>query len=341
MYDPIRQRMLLFGGNTTNDVFQLTLTGTPTWSQLAPTGTPPSPRSKASVIYDPVRDRMLVVGSSTGPGSDVWALSLTGTPTWTQLLADGTIPGFFGGPAVYDSRRDRLVLLGTMEGTYLNAWALPLGAPPAWSVLAGGASTIPVRYEFAADYDSTNDRVLVYGGHGNTPEQRFGQLVSLSLGSGETWAYESRAGLAPFARQQFTFVRDPRRARFVMYGGQESLAFGNFNNWNSVSVWFLNDGSLLSVPPSPSPGSGLALASCRLVGSDRVSVRYTTADAGALSIEVMDIQGRRLGRGEATAAAAGAGEATVALSRAPAPGLAIVCVRQGAQMASKKLVMIR
>ena len=45
-----------------------------------------------SAIYDPVRDRMVVFGGSAVRASnfnDVWALSLAGTPAWTQLTPIG------------------------------------------------------------------------------------------------------------------------------------------------------------------------------------------------------------------------------------------------------------
>ena len=51
VYDPTRQSMLLFGGRVSqseqlsNDVWELSLSGPPTWTKLATTGTPPSPRS--------------------------------------------------------------------------------------------------------------------------------------------------------------------------------------------------------------------------------------------------------------------------------------------------------
>ena len=48
IYDPVRDRMVVFGGydgaSRYNDVWALTLSGSPAWSQLAPSGTPPSAR---------------------------------------------------------------------------------------------------------------------------------------------------------------------------------------------------------------------------------------------------------------------------------------------------------
>src|SRR5262249_4152853 len=89
IYDPVRDRMLVFGGFALaglNDVWELSLSGTPTWTQLTPAGTPPSAREGPTAIYDPVRDRMLVFGGySAAYLNDVWELSLAGSPAWTQL----------------------------------------------------------------------------------------------------------------------------------------------------------------------------------------------------------------------------------------------------------------
>src|SRR5262245_28871785 len=63
IYDPVRQRLIVFGGNDgarSNQVWALSsLQFGPTWTQLTPLGTPPSPREDHSAIYDPVGDRMI------------------------------------------------------------------------------------------------------------------------------------------------------------------------------------------------------------------------------------------------------------------------------------------
>ena len=65
IYDPVRDRMVVFGGydgTLRNDVWALSLSGSPAWSALAPAGSPPSARYGHTAIYDPVRDRMVVFG---------------------------------------------------------------------------------------------------------------------------------------------------------------------------------------------------------------------------------------------------------------------------------------
>ena len=73
VYDPLRDRRLVFGGTEgsvrRDDVWALSLAGPPSWDEIAPLGTPPSPRTEHAAIYDPVNDRMLVFGG-TSPGNN-------------------------------------------------------------------------------------------------------------------------------------------------------------------------------------------------------------------------------------------------------------------------------
>ena len=80
IYDPVRDRMVVFGGYDgalRNDVWALSLSGSPAWSALAPAGILPSARYLHTAFYDPVRDRMVVFGGRDGTSrkNDVWALS--------------------------------------------------------------------------------------------------------------------------------------------------------------------------------------------------------------------------------------------------------------------------
>ena len=121
IYDPVRDRILVFGGYSAdglrNDVWELTLSESPSWSLISPSGSPPQARQKHLAVYDPVRDRMIVFGGMTGSETlfDVWALSLSGNPEWSELPAlFSPSPGSateFAWTAVYDPARDQLVAL--------------------------------------------------------------------------------------------------------------------------------------------------------------------------------------------------------------------------------------
>src|SRR5207245_2426423 len=125
VYDPDGDRLVVFGGFDDayayrNDVWALTLSGTPAWIKLAPSGTPPSPRGYVSAVYDAPRKRMLVYGGSDGRSlfGDVWALSLVGPPTWSQVAASGTAPSPRAQVGLgYDSTHDRLIVFAGSSTT--------------------------------------------------------------------------------------------------------------------------------------------------------------------------------------------------------------------------------
>jgi hypothetical protein len=187
IYDPVRQRMVIYGGTNIiftflNDVWALSLPpgGAMAWTQLATTGAPAPARVEAAAIYDPLRDRLLLVGG-TFPGgqqtNEVWALDFA-TSTWALLGTSGTppAPGVFmaGG---YDASADRVVVHGTS-----GAWQLALAGTPTWTQLPTGPG--PAQ----GVLDPIGRRLLVNAAPG---------LWALSLVGPPTWQTLTIAGTPP------------------------------------------------------------------------------------------------------------------------------------------------
>jgi hypothetical protein len=225
IYDPVRNRMVVFGGDDNSsphyfgDVWALSLAGAPAWTQLTPTGTPPSRRSAHSAIYDPVRDRMVVFGGrdSTGLYNEVWVLSLSGTPAWTQLTPTGAPPSArCSHSAIYDPLRDRMVVFG---GSYKNdAWALSLAGTPAWTQLTPTGTPPSVRWGHSAIYDPVRDRMVVFGGY-VLSGQELNDVWALSLAGTPAWTQWTPTGTPPRGRCCHSAMYDPVRDRMVMFGG--------------------------------------------------------------------------------------------------------------------------
>jgi len=193
-YDPASNRMIVFGGldnngNLLSDLWILEnangLGGTPTWVQLAPSGTAPAGKLWLSATYDVTHNIVTIFGGMVSyfgkVTNGVWTLSnangLGGTPTWTQLIADGA-PGSparrYGHIAVFDPASNRMTVFGGASNTALefpalnDAWVLSnangSGGTPAWTRLHPSKSPPAGRFWHTAIYDSGSNNMTVYGG---------------------------------------------------------------------------------------------------------------------------------------------------------------------------------
>lgn len=255
VYDPLHARMIVFGGLSVggggeplDQVWTLSLGDRPEWSSHLVSGPVPARRYGASAIFDPARDRVIMFGGSIAflgpePESDeIWALSLTGTPTWTLLSAAGEPPsGRAFHTAVYDSRRDRMIVFGGMviEGSEHiklgDTWALDLSAAPTWSEIAPPMPWFLPRKEHAAAYDPVHDRMIVFGGEGVGYGYR-NDTWELSLVGTPAWRQLS-PGLPPPPGLT------PRSGHCILYDalGDRAILLGGWGAANGYSYSTLSD----------------------------------------------------------------------------------------------------
>lgn len=132
-----------------------------TWTELRPTGEPPTPRNNAAGIYDPIGHRLIVFAGLV-PGnitSDVWALDLDQN-AWTRLAGPGA--------GIYDTRGHRFLTFGggQVGGGGVKSdetWAFDLERGE-WSLLQPSGITPPARSGAVAIYIERENRVLMFSG---------------------------------------------------------------------------------------------------------------------------------------------------------------------------------
>lgn len=273
--DPVRRSLIVIGGfdgALRDDIWTLSLDGTPTWTRLEVAGPRPAARMGHTAVYDPVGDRVLVFGGRTAiPYSDVWLddvweLSLTGTPVWNLLdPQSGRPPVRSDHSAIYDPTRRRMVVFGGFGippgapgEEHQDTWAFELEGPPRWTPLT--TTPTPTRSSHVAVYDAAGDRMVIHGG-------TQGAIVSsatwaLSFATGE-WQELLPAGLPAPDRLGHGATFDPIRRRLVFFAGVR-FADGEFFLENDVwALELAGSPAWARIEPlgtRPSPRSGHALA---------------------------------------------------------------------------------
>jgi hypothetical protein len=155
------------------------------WISLAPTGTPPAPRAGASAVYSTAAHQMIVFGGNTA-----------GCSSSTASLND----------------------------TWVLAGANGLAGTPAWSQISFSSSSPPGREGHTAVYNSTADRMVVFGGDAfGCTASKLNDLWVLVNASGAagtpSWQMLTPLGIVPPARSDHTAVYDPSTDQMIVFGG--------------------------------------------------------------------------------------------------------------------------
>jgi Galactose oxidase, central domain len=334
IYDPVGDQMVVFGGfvgpgnKNANDVWTLSLSGTPTWTALSPSGAPPASRRNHLAVYDALRRRMIIAAGidTNGTRSDVWALSLD-SPAWNRINVTGPPPAFQA--AEYDRLSDRLVAIGGQSyvgGHYaVQAWGLPLASPTAWSLLTPtGNGPDEIDYPASA-YDTKRDALMLFGIENVTPGDRLGCWglffdattdVLASLLSVD--ATPERVHLVWFAPNALASTSVERRR-----DGSEWTAIGLATHETPETIVYedhavvpgkryeyrvMLDGpegpqpmgfATATVPLPPPPPLGTRISILELLGASPnpsprgLNVRFSVPWTGNVELDVFDVTGRR------------------------------------------------
>ena len=273
-FDPARQRLIIFGGygyhlpgdispTYLNDVWELSLDGTPQWQEIVPQGSFPSGRLAGASIYDPLRQRFVVFGGTVGATVDVYTLSLSSAPEWSVLATEGTPPlAGYGMTTIYDPKRDRMLMFGGSTsddyfGVHAQVWELALSGTPTWTEITPTVPGPSARRTLTSIYDPVRDRMVIFGGWdnlSNNPSSFLNDTWGLSLSGTPEWTQLAPDNGPPTGRDATAAAYDSRADRLVVFGG-----------WSGLSMlsdsWFLSWGNVQSkatLTPTAQAEPGLA-----------------------------------------------------------------------------------
>jgi hypothetical protein len=170
-YDPVTQKVIMFGGWTGTDALADTWSyegRTGVWTRVATRGSPPA-RWGAAMVYDAAAGKLVLFcglyGSYDGSSrlGDTWTYD-PAARTWTRLRPAGAVPPARAYAAVaYDQAAGRIVLFGGFAGSrglLSDTWSYDAAAGR-WTELGPG----PSRRDFGSmAYDAAAGELVLFGG---------------------------------------------------------------------------------------------------------------------------------------------------------------------------------
>lgn len=174
VYDPVRHKLLMFGGNdfkrAFNDLWEYDYDQN-SWTELSPAN-PPESRQLHGMVYIPDRDVVIVFGGRRSNGgaafADTWEFNCK-TRTWTKLNPQNNPPVSDHVNITYDTSERKMILFTSPE-----IWAYDFDTAD-WTNLEPANS--PVSNHSNLVYDSHNKKTILFGNFRN-PNSR------------QTWSFD-------------------------------------------------------------------------------------------------------------------------------------------------------
>ncbi len=254
-YDPVDERMVLFGGGNYNPIsgafymmngaWVLSLDGSTAWGGVPNSAwTAPSPRVDAAMIWDAAGSRGVVLGGLTSeyvPMRDAWALHPYSSEGWVPLFENQALPPPDESHAVYDASRGRTVMLSSRLD---RLWTLTTSQSTHWTAVPTSGTTPVPRVRYTLVHDAPRDRVLLFGGWAGQTGAFLSDLWALDLGGAPTWKRQYPGGGSPPGRMDASAAYDPVRQEMILFGGQGETG-------TRSDVWALRLSGTASNPGTP------------------------------------------------------------------------------------------
>jgi hypothetical protein len=294
LYDPVRDRMIVLGGMDAvndfhDDVWALNLAPSPSWAKINPAGPDPPARAWTAGVYDPVGDRIVLFGGYADAAlGDVWALALSGTPTWSQITPAGTPPAprWLHSVARIPATNEMLVIAGTDSTLYDDVWKLNLTGPPAWTELAPSGPTPPGRFHAASIFDPVRSRVVLYGGSDLSAAKS--DTWALGVAGSPTWTQLQPTGFVPVPRYGHSGVYDSMRDRMLVFGGSSPTVTDE-----TLELAFGSPTGVEDAPEAARPGIRLRPAYPNPFHAE-ATISFDLARSAEGVVAVFDVQGRKV-----------------------------------------------
>jgi len=230
IYDPVNERLILFGGSEWDDDIFYDDTWTydyssNTWVELNPTNRPPQ-RFNPGIAYIADRQAILIFGGYRTPDrhlNDTWLFDVK-TDTWREIEPSNSPTPRSSMGMAYDAKNRRVVLFGgssNSEYPHSDTWVYDFESN-SWTEMHPSVSPKP-QYGVGMVYDSLNERILLLEGHwvirdqsGSVRDGYDGGLYTYDYAA-DTWKKIECS--TPPGRYWYSTTYDPDLGRMIVFGG--------------------------------------------------------------------------------------------------------------------------
>ncbi|MFX1252441.1 MAG: Kelch repeat-containing protein [Promethearchaeota archaeon] len=229
VYDPVNQKVILFGGIENSDLFIFADDmwiydySTNTWAELDPT-TNPSPRINPSWVYNSDNQSMFLFGGmdSLGRKADTWLFNYSDTQ-WIQIFPEASPPARDSHSMIYDPVNQKVILFGGYGASLYkmlnDTWAYDY-TTNTWTELTPAISP-SARYGHTMIYDNASQKGILFGGHSWDDDNQ------LWIFHNDTWTYDYATNtwteliphFYPSARYWHSMTYDSVSKKVILFGG--------------------------------------------------------------------------------------------------------------------------
>jgi hypothetical protein len=222
VYDPVRSRVVLFGGNRPNNVTNYADTWEydgNAWAKVA--DTVPGSRAYPCLAFDTDRNVVMMVGGQNNLNQayrEAWAWD---GGTWIRESTTGPANGY-GVSFDYDRTRKTGIFFGgtTIFGNVTRFNTTWKWNGLAWTLLTP-ANSPPARRWAPMVFDPARDTMVLFGGEGANNVY----LPDTWTWNGTNWTQLAVAG--PSARRTAAMAYDEARGEVVLFGGLDTAMRGD------------------------------------------------------------------------------------------------------------------
>ncbi len=247
-YDPVRRKVVLYGGATDGGVVGGTWTPlSDTWEMDPDTGnwtlrTPasnPGARVNMAMAFDPARKTIILFGGTKATfDAETWEWNGV-AGTWTRLTP-ATSPSARAYHRMVSYVRgggSKILMFGGAGGSvfvgYDTTWEWD-GVAGTWFDKTTGSGSPNTRGYPGLAWDSDRQLVIMYGGYDYLSAGAPYNRNDLWEWDGKAWTTHTTANPPPLRADSFGFVHDLARRKLVLWGGQDST---NYNAMRDIWEW--------------------------------------------------------------------------------------------------------